>query len=75
MCSQDRRLASLISLMLSSQTKDPVTHEAVMNLRRNLKGGLSLESLLAASDSEIQVSQNVLHFIRTILMTVSFRLA
>lgn len=52
---RDRRLASLISLMLSSQTKDPVTHEATMNLRRNLKGGLCLEGILGATDAEIQV--------------------
>lgn len=45
--------------MLSSQTKDPVTHEAVMNLRRNLPGGLSLESILNATDAEIQVKPNV----------------
>ena len=41
--------------MLSSQTKDPVTHEATMNLRRNLKGGLCLEGILSARDQEIQV--------------------
>ena len=69
---RDRRLASLISLMLSSQTKDPgepalesegsmayanftVTHEATMNLKRSLQGGLCLEGLLAASEAEIQV--------------------
>lgn len=52
---QDRRLSSLISLMLSSQTKDPVTHEATMNLRRNLQGGLCLEGILSATDEEIHV--------------------
>ncbi|KAK9894493.1 DNA glycosylase [Cystobasidium minutum MCA 4210] len=61
---RDRRLASLISLMLSSQTKDPVTHEAVMNLRRNLPGGLSLESILAASDADIQACINKVGFWR-----------
>ena len=61
---QDRRLASLISLMLSSQTKDPVTHEATMNLRRNLQGGLCLEGILAASDSEIQACINKVGFWR-----------
>lgn len=40
--------------MLSSQTKDPVTHEAMMNLRRSLPGGLTLESLRAATDEKIQ---------------------
>ncbi|MCO5602791.1 hypothetical protein L7F22_056929 [Adiantum nelumboides] len=42
------RFTILISLMLSSQTKDPVTAEAVRNLQTRLDGGLSLESLLAA---------------------------
>lgn len=40
--------------MLSSQTKDPVTHEAMMNLRRNLPGGLTLESLRGATEEQIQ---------------------
>lgn len=40
--------------MLSSQTKDPVTHEAMMNLRRNLPGGLTLESLRSSTDKQIQ---------------------
>lgn len=39
--------------MLSSQTKDPVTHQATMNLRRNLPGGLTVDSLLASSPEEI----------------------
>lgn len=39
--------------MLSSQTKDPVTHQAVQNLRKNLPGGLTLDSLLAASVEEL----------------------
>ncbi|SJX64459.1 related to NTG1-DNA repair protein [Sporisorium reilianum f. sp. reilianum] len=47
------RLATLVSLMLSSQTKDPVTAEAVYNLQRTLPGGLCLASLLAASDETI----------------------
>ncbi|KAI5479324.1 endonuclease III [Pseudohyphozyma bogoriensis] len=50
---RDERLSILVSLMLSSQTKDPVTHQAVANLRNNLPGGLTLESLLAASVDEI----------------------
>ncbi|EPQ28664.1 uncharacterized protein PFL1_03967 [Pseudozyma flocculosa PF-1] len=48
-----KRLATLVSLMLSSQTKDPVTAEAVYNLQRTLPGGLTLSSLLAASDETI----------------------
>lgn len=47
------RLATLISLMLSSQTKDPVTAEAVYNLQRTLPNGLCLQSLLEADDDTI----------------------
>jgi endonuclease-3 len=39
--------------MLSSQTKDPVTHQATMNLRTQLKGGLTLQALLDATIEEI----------------------
>jgi endonuclease-3 len=39
----------LISLMLSSQTKDPVTAAAVTNLHETLPGGLTAWSLSAAS--------------------------
>lgn len=39
--------------MLSSQTKDPVTHQATMNLRHNLAGGLTVESLLVSTPEEI----------------------
>jgi endonuclease-3 len=38
----------LISLMLSSQTKDPVTSQAVTNLHAALPGGLTASSLAAA---------------------------
>lgn len=47
------RLATLVSLMLSSQTKDPVTAEAVYNLQRTLPNGLCLTSLLEADDATI----------------------
>ncbi|KAJ9474760.1 Endonuclease III-like protein [Pseudozyma hubeiensis] len=47
------RLATLVSLMLSSQTKDPVTAEAVYNLQRTLPNGLCLQSLLEADDETI----------------------
>lgn len=47
------RLATLVSLMLSSQTKDPVTAEAVYNLQRTLPNGLCLQSLLDADDEMI----------------------
>ncbi|SMQ45981.1 unnamed protein product [Zymoseptoria tritici ST99CH_3D7] len=42
----DRRLQTLVALMLSSQTKDPVTAAAMKNLQDNLEGGFNLEGLL-----------------------------
>lgn len=43
---RDQRLQTLVSLMLSSQTKDTVTAVAMKNLQENLPGGFCLESLL-----------------------------
>ncbi|KAJ1935381.1 alpha,alpha-trehalase nth1, partial [Linderina macrospora] len=43
-----RRFRSLVSLMLSAQTKDEITAEAVRNLSQRLPGGLSPKSLSAA---------------------------
>ena len=43
----------MVSLMMSSQTKDPVTHQATQNLKRNLRHGLSLQGLLEATEEEI----------------------
>lgn len=42
----DRRLQTLIALMLSSQTKDTVTAVAMKNLQDNMPGGFNLEGLL-----------------------------
>ncbi|GAA6057470.1 hypothetical protein JCM3770_000777 [Rhodotorula araucariae] len=50
---KDRRLSILVSLMLSSQTKDPVTHQATMNLRNDLPGGLTVDALEQATVDEI----------------------
>ena len=44
---RDQRLQTLVSLMLSSQTKDTVTAAAIKNLQENLPGGLTLEGLLS----------------------------
>ncbi|KXT03910.1 hypothetical protein AC578_9306 [Pseudocercospora eumusae] len=44
---RDRRLQTLIALMLSSQTKDTVTAVAMKNLQDGLEGGFNLEALLA----------------------------
>ncbi|KAJ9618649.1 alpha,alpha-trehalase nth1 [Taxawa tesnikishii (nom. ined.)] len=43
---RDQRLQTLVSLMLSSQTKDTVTAVAMKNLQENLPGGFCLDSLL-----------------------------
>ncbi|KAL5636213.1 hypothetical protein ACGC1H_004882 [Rhizoctonia solani] len=50
---KDQRFGTLVSLMLSSQTKDEVTAAAVENLRRVLPGGLTVDSILAAEPSVI----------------------
>ena len=42
----DKRLQTLIALMLSSQTKDTVTAVAMKNLQDNLDGGFNLHALL-----------------------------
>jgi len=49
---QTKRFVTLVSLMLSSQTKDEVTHNAVLNLRVAL-GELTVENVLAADASVI----------------------
>ena len=50
---QNQRFATLISLMLSSQTKDEVTDAAVAKLRAVLGGSISVESVLVADESTI----------------------
>ncbi|CCM04574.1 uncharacterized protein FIBRA_06755 [Fibroporia radiculosa] len=50
---QNRRFATLISLMLSSQTKDETTFAAVTKLREVVGGALSVEAILNADDSVI----------------------
>ncbi|CAE6488932.1 unnamed protein product [Rhizoctonia solani] len=50
---KDQRFGTLVSLMLSSQTKDEVTTAAVENLRRVLPGGLTVDSIIAAEPSVI----------------------
>ncbi|CAE6441355.1 unnamed protein product, partial [Rhizoctonia solani] len=50
---KDQRFGTLVSLMLSSQTKDEVTTAAVTNLRQVLPGGLTVDSILAAEPSVI----------------------
>jgi endonuclease-3 len=50
---KDQRLQTLVSLMLSSQTKDTVTAAAMKNLQANLDGGMCLESLLKVEPAEL----------------------
>ncbi|MCO5590048.1 hypothetical protein L7F22_044017 [Adiantum nelumboides] len=58
------RFTTLVSLMLSSQTKDPVTAEAVHNLQRNLPNGLCLDSILNATQDQISSNINKVGFWR-----------
>jgi len=51
--SQNQRFATLVSLMLSSQTKDEVTDAAVGKLRTALGGSLSVLAMLEADDTVI----------------------
>ncbi|KAJ7119015.1 DNA glycosylase [Mycena epipterygia] len=50
---KNKRFVTLVSLMLSPQTKDQVTDAAVHKLRTALGGTVSLDGLLAAEDSVI----------------------
>ena len=49
----DRRLQTLVALMLSSQTKDTVTSVAMKNLQQNLPGGFNLDALLNVEAEEL----------------------
>ncbi|KAI0085944.1 DNA glycosylase [Irpex rosettiformis] len=50
---KNRRFATLISLMLSSQTKDEVTDAAVSKLRTAVGGTLSVQAVLDADGSAV----------------------
>jgi endonuclease-3 len=50
---RDQRFQTLISLMLSSQTKDQVTAAAIRTMQRDLPGGLTLESILAVEPEKL----------------------
>lgn len=49
----DRRLQTLIALMLSSQTKDPVTAAAIKNMQEGLPRGFCLEDLLEVEPTRL----------------------
>ncbi|KAG8704600.1 DNA N-glycosylase and apurinic/apyrimidinic (AP) lyase [Ceratobasidium sp. 394] len=59
---KDQRFGVLVSLMLSSQTKDEVTTAAVANLRAVLPGGLIVTSLLEADPGVIEKAINKVGF-------------
>ena len=61
---QNRRFATLVSLMLSSQTKDEVTDAAVTKLRTAIGGTLSIENLIAADEKIIAEAINKVGFWR-----------
>ncbi|KAG2348314.1 DNA glycosylase [Suillus weaverae] len=53
---KNRRFAVLVSLMLSSQTKDEVTDAAVEKLRAAIGGTLSVAAIISADDSTISTA-------------------
>ncbi|OJA11195.1 hypothetical protein AZE42_06243 [Rhizopogon vesiculosus] len=50
---KNRRFSTLVSLMLSSQTKDEVTDAAVKKLRTAVGGTLSIDAIISADDATI----------------------
>ncbi|OSD02120.1 DNA glycosylase, partial [Trametes coccinea BRFM310] len=50
---KNQRFSTLVSLMLSSQTKDEVTDAAVANLREAVGGSLSVNAIMQADESVI----------------------
>ncbi|KAF8061753.1 DNA glycosylase [Lyophyllum atratum] len=61
---KNMRFATLISLMLSSQTKDEVTDAAVSKLRAALGGSLTVDASIAADDKTISEAINKVGFWR-----------
>ncbi|KAI0062020.1 DNA glycosylase [Artomyces pyxidatus] len=61
---KNKRFTTLVSLMLSSQTKDEVTDAAVNKLREAIGGTLSINALIAANDSVISEAINKVGFWR-----------
>ncbi|KAF9651900.1 DNA glycosylase [Thelephora ganbajun] len=50
---KNRRFATLVSLMLSSQTKDEITDAAISKLRAALGGSISIHGVIGADESTI----------------------
>jgi len=59
-----QRLSTLISLMLSSQTKDEVTDAAVAKLRVALGGSITIEAIIDADENTISECINKVGFWR-----------
>lgn len=51
---KDKRFQVLISLMLSAQTKDSITEQALKNLNDGLEGGLNASSLSSSNASTVK---------------------
>lgn len=53
MLEQTQRFTTLVSLILSSQTKDEVTSTAIQNLRALFGGHLTLDAVIEAKEEDI----------------------
>lgn len=61
---QNRRFATLVSLMLSSQTKDETTDAAISKLRAALGGSISVDGIITAEESTISEAIDKVSFWR-----------
>ncbi|KAJ8093384.1 alpha,alpha-trehalase nth1 [Marasmius tenuissimus] len=61
---QNKRFTTLVSLMLSAQTKDEVTDAAVSKLRTALGGSISVGGIIEADESTISEAINKVGFWR-----------
>jgi len=69
---QNQRFSTLVSLMLSSQTKDEVTDAAVSKLREAVGGSLSVDAILAVDDTTISEAIAKVGFWRRKTQSVAF---
>ncbi|KAF9480900.1 DNA glycosylase, partial [Pholiota conissans] len=60
---QNRRFATLVALMLSSQTRDQAMYAAVLKLREALGGSISVDAVIAADNSVILVAISSVGFL------------
>ncbi|KAF2005555.1 DNA glycosylase [Amniculicola lignicola CBS 123094] len=59
---RDQRFQTLVSLMLSSQTKDTVTSVAIKGMQEKMPGGFNLESVLALEPPALNAFINKVGF-------------